>query len=347
MARATEIVRSDHGLVRGTIAALIVAYKQSPKYLTKAPRTRELYLGYLDQIQTEFGDLQAAGFRPNFVTKIQQRHAAHPRKANMLIVMLRILMGLAVKDGIIPSNPISRPDMLPTPPRTQLWSREDEQAFLEVAPRDLHLGFMLMLYTTQRLSDVLAMTKGQVYEQDGRLMIELRQQKTETLIAVPVHRDLEALLRQRLADPAGGLLLVPSPTGLHWSRRNFSRKWDLAMHRLALHRADALVRRGWSQDKVSDALEQDHRQRRDLRRTGVVRMAEVGVTTPQIAAISGHKIDACQKIIDTYLPRRTEVGLAAIEAWERGEAAAASRARVVRLADHARQASRTDRGKAK
>jgi integrase len=236
---------------------------------------------------------------------------------------------------------------LPTPPRTQLWSREDEKAFLEVAPRDLHLGFMLMLYTTQRLSDVLAMTKGQVYEQAGRLMIELRQQKTETLIAVPVHRDLEALLRERLANPAGGLLLVPSPTGRLWSRHNFGRKWDLAMRRMEQQRAEVLLRRGWSQDKVDDALEQDHRQRRDLRRTGIVRMAEAGVTTPQIAAVSGHKIDACQRIIDTYLPRRTEVGIAAIEAWEAGEAAAASRARVVRLADHARQATRTGRGKAK
>jgi hypothetical protein len=338
MARAAEGPFTS-GLVAGTMAALIAAYKSSPKYLTKAPGTRELYDRYLEQIRTEFGDLRASGFRPNFVTKIQQRHAAHPRKANLLIVMLRILMGMAVKDGLIASNPCTRPDMLPTRPRTQLWSCDDEKDFLAVAPADLHLGFMLMLYTTQRLSDVLAMTKGQVYEQDGRLMIELRQQKTDTLIAVPVHRDLEALLRKRLADPAGGLLLVPSPTGLRWLRRNFSRKWDLAMRRMALRRARALFRGGWSKDKVRASLAADHRQRRDLRRTGIVRMAEVGVTTPQIAAISGHKIDFCQRIIDTYLPRRTEVAIAAIEAWERGEAAAAPRARVVRLADHARQAA--------
>ena len=36
-----------------------------------------------------------------------------------------------------------------------------------------------------------------------------------------------------------------------------------------------------------------------------------------IAAISGHGIDYCQSIIDTYLPRRTEVAVAAIEMWER------------------------------
>ncbi|GEK97035.1 hypothetical protein GKA01_22320 [Gluconobacter kanchanaburiensis NBRC 103587] len=38
---------------------------------------------------------------------------------------------------------------------------------------------------------------------------------------------------------------------------------------------------------------------------------------PQIAAISGHAIDYYQRIIDTYLPRRTEVALAGMEIWER------------------------------
>jgi hypothetical protein len=47
-----------------------------------------------------------------------------------------------------------------------------------------------------------------------------------------------------------------------------------------------------------------------------VRLAEAGATTPQIAALSGHGIDYCQKIIETYLPRRTEVALAAIKLWE-------------------------------
>jgi len=48
-----------------------------------------------------------------------------------------------------------------------------------------------------------------------------------------------------------------------------------------------------------------------------VRLAEAGATTPQIASISGHGIDYCQRIIDTYLPRRTEVAIAGIEVWEK------------------------------
>ncbi len=42
----------------------------------------------------------------------------------------------------------------------------------------------------------------------------------------------------------------------------------------------------------------------------------LNVRSPQIAALSGHDIDYCQRIIDTYLPRRTEVALGAIKLWE-------------------------------
>ena len=75
-------------------------------------------------------------------------------------------------------------------------------------------------------------------------------------------------------------------------------------------------------------------QRRDLRRTGIVRLAEAGATVPQIAALSGHSIDYCQRILGTYLPRRTEVALGGIETWERS---AGVELKVVRLASERRR----------
>ena len=91
------------------------------------------------------------------------------------------------------------------------------------------------------------------------------------------------------------VLLVPSPTGLPWAYRNFARAWDA-------HRNAAGI---------------EGKQRRDLRRTAVVRLAEAGATVPQIAAVTGWSIDDCQSIVDVYLPRRTEVALSAIELWEK------------------------------
>ncbi|GAN98628.1 hypothetical protein Gxy13693_008_002 [Komagataeibacter xylinus NBRC 13693] len=77
-----------------------------------------------------------------------------------------------------------------------------------------------------------------------------------------------------------------------------------------------LFHEGFSKEVVREQLGENHRQRRDLRRTGIVRLAEAGGTTPQIASISGHGIDYCQWIIDTYLPRRTEVAIAGMQLWE-------------------------------
>lgn len=91
----------------------------------------------------------------------------------------------------------------------------------------------------------------------------------------------------------------------------------LALRRSALRLARELLGAGVPKGEVREELAARYQQRRDIRRTGVVRLGEAGVTTPQIAALSGHKIDYAQKILDTYLPRRSEVALAGMEVWER------------------------------
>ena len=53
-------------------------------------------------------------------------------------------------------------------------------------------------------------------------------------------------------------------------------------------------------------------QARDLRRTAMVRMAEAGATVPQIASVSGHSIEATQRILETYLPRNRDLAEMAI-----------------------------------
>ena len=75
--------------------------------------------------------------------------------------------------------------------------------------------------------------------------------------------------------------LVPSPKGFRWSRRNFSRAWDITSRRVGLPEP----------------------QRRDLLRTAVVFMAQAGLSPAQISAITGHRIETTVAILNTYLPR--------------------------------------------
>ena len=44
----------------------------------------------------------------------------------------------------------------------------------------------------------------------------------------------------------------------------------------------------------------------------MVRMAEAGATVPQIAFVSGHSIEATQRILETYLPRNRDLAEIAI-----------------------------------
>jgi integrase len=293
---------------RASLDALISDYLRTDDYRNLKPRTQEIYRLYLDQLRTRFGVMPVNMIGIEWVERLKLDLQDQPGKCNQTLAVLRITLGWGMRLGYCRSNPAKAVSKAQLPARTTIWSSAQIEAFLGGARGSLQLAMALLLYTAQRPSDVLEMTKGRISERDGRLYIALRQGKTNELLDVPVHAKLEPLLRERLADASGGLLLVPSPRGHLWSRRNFSRAWDAACKKAELSGV----------------------QRRDLRRTAVVLMAEAGLTVGQIAAITGHRIETTAAILNVYLPRRTEVALAGMEAWERTPPAALSK--VVALA---------------
>jgi hypothetical protein len=80
--------------------------------------------------------------------------------------------------------------------------------------------------------------------------------------------------------------------------------------------ANAMVARGYRALVVGFDWSLLHR---DLRRTGMLELALCGVPEAQIASLSGHSIEQTRRILDTYLPRRGELALAAVERWEANE----------------------------
>lgn len=157
------------------------------------------------------GAIPIRSIRRGTIQKIKTRFEATPRKANQVVALFRILLKLAVDREYLSTNPAAEPEMLATPARVQIWTHEDEDEFLDAALPSIRLAFLLMLYTIQRPSDVLAMSRNHVSDKRGRLWIALRQQKTAQLLDVPVHARLEGPMRERLEEKTS-LLLVPSPT---------------------------------------------------------------------------------------------------------------------------------------
>jgi integrase len=285
-------------------------YLKSNAFNKVAPRTQVEYRRTIEQLRVRFGAHRLDSFTLKAVEKLQDELKNQPSKCYHTLNGLHMVLLVAIKEGLIPGpSPISKLDERIRPAaRTEVWSHEQIETFIAAARPSLRLAARLLFYTAQRPSDVLAMTKRQIIEIDGRLHIRLRQQKTGSLIDVPVHGDLLSALRARMAETTSGegkkskvvrlddldSYLVPSPTGLQWTRRNFSRAWDIARIKAKLPPV----------------------QRRDLRRTAVVDMAIHNLETVQIAAITGHSLNSVESILKVYLPRRTDVALAGIKQWE-------------------------------
>jgi integrase len=339
----------------GSFDELATLYLASPAFKRRRPGTKEGYLRHIKLLRELWGDLPAHSVTRTAIRALHARFEDQPWRANAVMRTVRLLYNYAIRELRMPrvtSNPADHPEMYDTPPRAQVWSQGQIDAFIDAAGDNwrMRLAIALLLYTVQRPNDVLDMTWPQTWsDQDGRLWITLRQAKTGAAIDVPCHqalaREIVAARSAVAAEPrrAGQvetLLILASPTGLRWSYRNFARSWDRIRRRANWRVARAGIRargglppvtqpgqRAVAKTAIRAELLSDV-QRRDLRRTGMVQMALAGATVPQIASVSGHSVDRVQTILDTYLPRRGDVALGAVERWEQ----AGTNARIVTLA---------------
>lgn len=277
----------------GSFDALCTAYLSSHNFHRLAAKSQKLNRLYIDHLRDKYGPLPSAAITRPAVIALREANASRPWYATHLLSKLRLVLQHGVDTGVLKANPALKPGGVRPPMRHAVWSREDTDRMLAATNADIRLACALLLYTAQRPADALAMTWGQIQDRGGKLWLTLRQAKTGELVDVPAHRDLAAIIQ---ATPRRSMMVVPSPTGLPWAYRNFARSWDAIREKAGI----------------------DGVQRRDLRRTAMVRMAEAGATTAQIAAVSGHTIDQTSRILDTYIPRRGEVAAGAIEAWEQG-----------------------------
>jgi integrase len=152
-------------------------------------------------------------------------------------------------------------------------------------------AFLLLQFTAQRPADVLRMA----WPQYSGSAIRLRQQKTGALLDIPVHPLLRAHL-EKLSRSHSSLTIV-TYRGRPVKYLRFNERFRRIAQRAGI-----------------DA------QARDLRRTAMLRMAEAGATVPQIASVSGHSIEATQRVLETYLPRNrdlSEVAIARLAEYER------------------------------
>jgi integrase len=282
---AADALPQPAEIERGTIGWVVARYRKSDEYASLAPGTVKYYVRFLRDIESLGPALPFASFtRRGVVDFIETYPKSFQRR--QAAAVLRNLFKLAQYHGIVATDEASGLRLKTTKPRDRIWS-EDETARWRAAAagEDPHMttAFLLLQYTAQRPADILKMT----WPHYSGSAIRLRQQKTGALLDVPVHPTLCDHL-DSLAPPRMSLTIV-TYRGRPVKYLRFNERFRRICERAGV-----------------DA------QARDLRRTAMLRMAEAGATVPQIASVSGHSIEATQRILETYLPRNRALAEIAI-----------------------------------
>src|SRR5437763_5132403 len=274
---------ADHE--RGTIGWVIARYRGGDEYRDLAPGTVKYYKRFLREIEALGPTLPFASFTRRAVVDFIETYPK-PHQRRQVAAVLKNLFKLARYHGIVATDETAGLRLKTNRPRDRVWSEDEISRWLHAAAgEDPHMitAFLLLQYTAQRPSDVLRMT----WPQYSGSAIRLRQQKTGTLLDIPAHPELrdhlDGLARSRTS------LTIVTYRGRPVKYLRFNERFRRVAQRAGI-----------------DA------QARDLRRTAMLRMAEADATVPQIASVSGHSIEATQRILETYLPRNRDLAEIAI-----------------------------------
>jgi hypothetical protein len=292
----------------------------------------------------------------------EQPAIRHTMAFNVLST-LRSLMKFAVNEELIATNPAAEHGLGKPAAREQVWSPEARAALLleaskpitidggtwqEVCPPETSIGLALMLGFAigQREADLLNMSIAQydaipAYKMDAEVYatlaglapdgvvrgIRIRQRKTRRWIEVPLVGEVRAAVEaniKRAKEANLTTILFDDRTLRSWGGREGQGRFQRRFAQLR-ELAIAGAREAGTTWLVEELAELEFR---DLRRTAVVYLGELGLPDHLIAAITGHDLDETKTILETYMPRTTGMAARAIamtharEAKEKREAAA-------------------------
>ena len=272
----------------GTMAALAASYYTSPTFADLRPATRRTRRGIIDRFLVEHGMKAVATIERRHVVAILDRFADRPGAAINLRKMLKGLFTRAIDLGWRKDDPTVAIKGRKTG-NWRSWT-DAEIAAMEarwpIGTRE-RLAFALHLYTGQRRSDVVRMTRADV----AGGVIRIVQAKTGNKAVVPVHRDLAPILD---ASPIGRLYLVETRDGRPFSVAGYG-NWLRTTHRAAALPDDCVTH--------------------GLRKAAGRLLAEAGASTKQIMAVLGLR---SLSLAELYTRDAEQEHLAAdgMSAWE-------------------------------
>jgi integrase len=287
----------------GRLLRLLHEYQRSQNFLGLRDRTRADYIDQIKKIEIKFSDMPIkalADRRARGVFKDWRDELAlkSPRQADYAWTVLAAVLEWAWDRGKIPVNPCRRGGRLYHGTRVDIvWSIEEEEAFLKSASAHLHLPLLLALWTGQRQGDLLQLSWSAY---DGKV-IKLCQSKSRrrggrrpVTVTIPVGAPLKEALDAAARKKRSPIILT-TMEGTRWTSDGFRASWGKAIKKAGV---------------IGVTFN-------DLRGTAVTRLALVGCTEAEIAAITGHSLRDVRSILDAhYLHRDPELARKAIHKLE-------------------------------
>jgi len=257
---ALEVAKQNEG--RGkegyTLKDAFAMYMLTPDFKRLKSVTKDKYEYAIRKLEP-WMSLPVKEMRRKHVIRIRNILSDTPGSANNVISKLSTVLQHALDIEIIDINPCHRIKKLPIGEH-QAWTQAEIDRFFDNARPDLRLAAMMGLYTCQRIGDLVTL-RWSAY--DGSV-IRLTQSKTGTPVVIPVHwrlkQEMDAVDRM----------------STHILTTTQGRPWAYHGLRTALKRE--FVRLGLPQARFHG-----------FRKSGMIYLAEMGCTAPEIMAISGHK----------------------------------------------------------
>jgi integrase len=249
-------------VIPGTFGALIADYYQSTGYVRLKDITKRTYRNALEAFRNDFADVAVRDMDARLLDEVLDARSDKPGAQQSLRKVLRLILKIAKRRGLIDNNPMEGLRMSRKPIRGfPAWSADELAAYeacWKSGTRE-RLAFALLLYTGQRRSDVVTMGRQHITASTMRVV----QQKTGTRLDIPMHRDLKAELEH---VPAGRLTLLQTEWGKPFSAAGFT-NW---------------FRANCKEAGLTGCTPHG------LRKNAAARMAEAGCTDKEIMSITGH-----------------------------------------------------------
>jgi hypothetical protein len=258
----------------------------------------------LDQLDTGMvRDLKAELLAPRADGKAASKH-----RAGAVMRVLRLLCNWAITQGRLGSNPTDHISVPAADARQiVLLPHEVDQAVgtaAEMGLPSLALAFQLALWTLQREGDLLALNRMSWRQIENAVPADA------ATLANPRGNVMGFRLRQQ---KTGAWVDCPVPPFLHGPiEEMFARSQWLLPDDLDPARAYPQYLLQRRARKALNAAGLERGQFRDLRRSGMTMLGDLGGVLQGITAISGHAVLGKKTILDTYMPPNTSLACATI-----------------------------------